>query len=151
MLTASAMQPCSMPTTTSPLMALTTGCSSTTKLCICQKCCGRTEVAYHKNTNSVYLELLCSLVFVSLQGLLSCFLMERLHRRAKRFMLGRLNVQSYERGIMSDIVLRHLHDLQGTWGKSSIGKTSKAKDDVSEIVRRAFPSAHIINEVMQTS
>ena len=62
-------------------------------------------------------------------------------------MMGRLNVQGYEKGIMSDIVLRHLHNLQTPWCKGAIGTTSKAKDDVVEIVRRAFPSVHNINEV----
>ena len=75
------------------------------------------------------------------QGLLSCFLMERLHRRAKRFMLGRLNPQAYERGVMTDITLRQLRDLQDPWHKPGLVDGTSAKHDVLEVARMALPSA----------
>ena len=77
---------------------------------------------------------------------MSCFLMERLHKRAKRFMLGRMNTKAYERGILSDITLRHLSDLQETWDKPSVYNPHQANHDIAEIVRVTFPQAKNIFE-----
>ena len=78
--------------------------------------------------------------------LLSCFLMERLHKRVKRFMLGRLQPRSYERGIIEQVTLDHLHRLQDPWHKAGLCKATAARQDVAEIVRGAFPTAVTITQ-----
>ena len=78
--------------------------------------------------------------------LLSCFLMERLHKRVKRFMLGRLQPKSYERGIIEQVTLDHLHRLQDPWHKAGLRKATAARQGVAEIVRGVFPTAVTITQ-----
>ena len=79
-------------------------------------------------------------------GLLSCFLMERFHKRVKRFMMGRLHTQSYEHGILCDVTLRHLHELESSWNKPCMDTTHPVTADVAEALRCAFPNAQGISE-----
>ena len=76
-------------------------------------------------------------------GLLSCFLMERLHKRALRFMSGRRRPLAYERSVMEEIALRQLHELQDPWHKPGIVDGALAKHGVLEVARAALPSAHL--------
>ncbi len=44
--------------------------------------------------------------------LISCFLMERKHRVCKRFMNDRRNTKSFDYGVMSEITVQHLYELE---------------------------------------
>ena len=48
--------------------------------------------------------------------LVSTFLMERKHRVLKRFADHRKNTQAYERGLMEEATLAHLHDADSPFG-----------------------------------
>ena len=73
--------------------------------------------------------------------LLSCFLMERLHTRVKRYLLGRLHTRSYERGVIEDVTLEHLHRLQEPWNMAGLCAATDATEEIAELVRSKFPAA----------
>ena len=73
--------------------------------------------------------------------LLSCFLMERLHKRVKRYLLGLMHTRSYERGVIEDVTLERLHRLQEPWNVAGLCAATDATEDIAELVRSKFPPA----------
>ena len=63
--------------------------------------------------------------------LLSCFLMERLHKRVQRDFLGRLHTRSYERGGIEDVTLEHLHRLKEPWNVAGLCAATDATEDIA--------------------
>ena len=67
--------------------------------------------------------------------------MERLHKRVKRDLLGRLHTRSYERGVIEDVTLEHLRRLQEPWNMAGLCAATGATEDIAELVRSKFPTA----------
>ena len=79
-------------------------------------------------TLKFHLSMHMSMQYVALQrevpgmALPNCFVLERKHKCVKKHMKGRLNPQSYERGVMEELLLDHIAALQEGGPEGTIGE-----------------------------
>ena len=73
--------------------------------------------------------------------LLSCFVHERRHKLIKRFMQDRRSLLSYERGLMEDVTLHHIHELAELQLEDSLVGASAACSKLLEAMRAFRPLA----------
>ncbi len=65
----------------------------------------------------------------------SCFCMERVHRIAKRFMQDRCRIQSWERGLLEDVTVQHMHHLCDPTTRATMLAPRVASKRVRDVVR----------------
>ena len=79
---------------------------------------------------------------LELHGLLiALFTQERRHKLLKKYVQGRKKGQSWERGLMEEVTLQHLHDLKSQWWHSSLHDLMEPKPWVAAGLNTDFPEA----------
>jgi hypothetical protein len=76
--------------------------------------------------------------------LLSCFVHERRHKLIKRFLMDRRTLLSYERGLLEDVTLHHIHELATLQLEDSLVGASAPHSTLLEAMRAFRPLAREI-------
>ena len=78
--------------------------------------------------------------------LLALFTHERRHRLIKRFLHGRMNLQSFERGVLEELTCDHLRHLKTGWlrsGLSTVRAAARSRTQkCASCIPTPFPSTY---------
>ena len=80
--------------------------------------------------------------------LLSCFMHERKHRTVKRFMKDWFNLASYEKGVLEELTLQHMHDMSDVWRGVGLMDITLAKKNVVEVIRQLQPNVREVRSAL---
>ena len=75
------------------------------------------------------------------RGLPNCFSLERKHKGVKRIMMNFLKKQSYERSVIEEVTLEHLHECNTKAAFSRLENPHLPSKALAAYLREAFPAA----------